>query len=102
MKASRELWERTKHVAGLGTRPKSTVVTEDNTAETMVDLSSKELVTSEPSRERDDSRARYQAAESLMRLSELRNNDNQDLATPSMQQKKRRSWRHRRGCRRGT
>lgn len=40
----------------------------------------------EPSRERDDSRARYQAVDSLMSLSELRNNDNQELATPSMPQ----------------
>ena len=86
VKASRELWEKKKHEAGLGARPKSTVMTEDDTADTMLDLSNKELVATEPSRERDNSRARYQAAESLMRLSELRNNDNQDLATPSMPQ----------------
>ena len=52
VKASRELWERKKHVAGLGARPKSTAMTEDDTADTMVDLSNKELVATEPSRER--------------------------------------------------
>jgi hypothetical protein len=44
VKACRELWERKKHVAGLGARPKSIVMTEDDTADTMVDQSSKELV----------------------------------------------------------